>query len=197
MEARLHGPLGNAELLRDLGDGELTPEAEREEPLLVGRQAAERGREVGVIRRWTGPCAGRRIEGDETRPSGAPPEFIAADVDEDPGEPAVRALAVPERSASVPGQQGRLLDGILGGRRVMKDEHRKLVRVVDPGEEQPADSIVRGHGRRGLVEHALPLRVRRGGCRHDGRTNQPNRSIFGRDPRSHRRHACAIHTEYV
>jgi hypothetical protein len=42
----------------------------------------------------------------------------------------------------------------------MKDERREPVRIVDPGEEQPPDWIVSGHGRCGVVEHALCLGAR-------------------------------------
>jgi hypothetical protein len=73
---------------------------------------------------------------------------------------AVDGLVVSERSSSIPCEQGGLLDRILGGKPVVKDEGRESIGVVDPSEEQPPDSIVRGHGHCGLVDHAVALGIR-------------------------------------
>jgi hypothetical protein len=156
VETRLHGALGNAKHLRDFGNGELAPEAQGDESLFVWGQPSERSSEVALGGRPNGPDSGSWVEGDDARPSGSPPELVTADIDQNPGEPAICALTVAQGSASIPGEQGCLLDRILGGERIVEDEGRESAGTIEPSVEQPADSIVPRYGCCGLVEHALP-----------------------------------------
>src|SRR4029077_9570876 len=125
-------------------DGQLTPEAEGEQSLLVGRQARNRRPELVVGGARCGGAAQGRLEVDGAWPRGASAELVAADVDKDPREPAVRRSAVAQTLPSIPGEQRCLLNRILGGQRVVQDERPQPVRVINPGEEQPTDGVVRG-----------------------------------------------------
>lgn len=79
MEARLHGPFGESELVCDLGDGELAPETECEQCLLVGGETGDRRPELGVGRDRSGVAGPGRRKVDDARSPGASAEFVAAE----------------------------------------------------------------------------------------------------------------------
>ena len=114
--------------------------------------AARRSSPGGAVSGAASVVAGR-IERNEADARRTPPQLVAADVDEDPGEPAVGRRRVPQGTTTPPRQEGRLLDGVLGRDAVVEDERRQAERVVDPRREHLSNGVVRSGGSHGLIQH--------------------------------------------
>ena len=137
MKARFDGALRDPEHAGDLGNGAVLAEAERQQDLLVAVEPAERGPDLVPLREsgeGVGCPACGRVQPRAHVADGGPrlaAEPVAAGVHQDPAEPGAGRGGVAEVLPAPPREHEGVVDGILSGRAVPKNERRCSIRGVD------------------------------------------------------------------
>jgi len=163
VQPRLHGSLADAGELRDLRDRQITSVPHRHNDLLVDVESRHGSSDlVSELRR---PVSGwDRIGLDHQALARPFAELRAADIDDDPREPGLGAVWVPQASAHRPRPQRRFLDRVFGSDGVTQDASGQPVGGVEAREQKRPHRLFPGRSRSGA--HALH-------CPLDRQPNKP------------------------
>lgn len=159
MEARLHGPGPPAQSTADLVDREVGPEPENDDGPKVQIQAGKSRDELVLVdepAKWIGGGPICRFVADRNEPNQASPaRSIATHIDEDPIEPGLEVVGLPDGSGRRPCTEKRVVRGVGGVARVPEDQAGHAIGAVELAVGEPDEPVLDLLGLNG-VQDLLP-----------------------------------------